>query len=340
MKTTAPSAHSAPWTITSRAGREQHDALLLGASAAGRRAATPAPAAAATAPRRCRPGPRRRGSRRSASSLTRCTWSGSSTLRQRQHPADQREDDRGADDVGADHQHRVRHRQPALQVGQSAEHRGPEPTSWRGGATSPAAVDRASSSVAPCPTSPRLALLASAARGAARAPARRLRLRRRPRAVRPCLRAAERRALLPDERPRVAAAPASTARRSTWTSRCRPPATGRSRRSCCCTGWAATKTSFESTTGDEDYNNWFFAQHGYAVVTPTARGFGNSCGAPASRTPDCATGWTRLGDMRYEVRDIQTLVGQLVDEGVVKPAQRSARPASPTAAGSPPCWRS
>ncbi|HEY6762882.1 MAG TPA: CocE/NonD family hydrolase [Baekduia sp.] len=84
-------------------------------------------------------------------------------------------------------------------------------------------------------------------------------------------------------------------------------------------GLGGDKTSFEATNGDPSYSNWFFAQHGYAVVTPTARGFGNSCGAPASRTPDCAVGWTRLGDMRYEVRDIQTLVGQLVDEGVVKP---------------------
>jgi pimeloyl-ACP methyl ester carboxylesterase len=84
-------------------------------------------------------------------------------------------------------------------------------------------------------------------------------------------------------------------------------------------GLGGDKTAFESTAGDQTYNNWFFAQQGYAVVTPTARGFGNSCGVPASRTAGCEAGWTRLGDMRYEVRDIQTLVGQLVDEGVVKP---------------------
>jgi hypothetical protein len=84
-------------------------------------------------------------------------------------------------------------------------------------------------------------------------------------------------------------------------------------------GLGGTKTSFEDPNGDRAYNNWFFAQHGYAVVTPTARGFGNSCGAPASRTAGCEAGWTRLGDIRYEVRDIQTLVGRLVDEGVVKP---------------------
>lgn len=84
-------------------------------------------------------------------------------------------------------------------------------------------------------------------------------------------------------------------------------------------GLGGDKTSFESTAGDKAYSNWFFAQQGYAVVTPTARGFGSSCGRPDSRTPDCATGWTRLGDMRYEIRDVQTLVGQLVDQGVVKP---------------------
>jgi pimeloyl-ACP methyl ester carboxylesterase len=84
-------------------------------------------------------------------------------------------------------------------------------------------------------------------------------------------------------------------------------------------GLGGNKTSFESTSGDQSYTNWFYAQQGYAVVTPTARGFGNSCGDPASRTAGCEAGWTRLGDMRYEVRDVQTLVGQLVDQGVVKP---------------------
>jgi pimeloyl-ACP methyl ester carboxylesterase len=84
-------------------------------------------------------------------------------------------------------------------------------------------------------------------------------------------------------------------------------------------GLGGDKTSFESTSGEQGYTNWFFAQQGYAVVTPSARGFGNSCGKPDSRTAGCAAGWTRLGDMRYEVRDLQTLVGQLVDQGVVKP---------------------
>lgn len=72
-------------------------------------------------------------------------------------------------------------------------------------------------------------------------------------------------------------------------------------------GLAGSKASFEGLPGEAGYTNWFFAQQGYAVVTPTARGFAGSGGT------------TYLGDVRYEVRDVQTLVGQLVDEGVVNP---------------------
>src|SRR3954463_5094626 len=85
-------------------------------------------------------------------------------------------------------------------------------------------------------------------------------------------------------------------------------------------GLGGTKTSFEDANSPEKaYTNWFFAQHGYAVITPTARGFGGSCGNSSKNTPDCEQGWTRLGDIRYEIRDVQTLTGQLVDQGIVKP---------------------
>src|SRR3954447_9690165 len=85
-------------------------------------------------------------------------------------------------------------------------------------------------------------------------------------------------------------------------------------------GLGGTKTSFEDANSPEKaYTNWFFAQHGYAVITPTARGFGGSCGNSSKNTPDCEQGRTPLGDMRYEIRDYQTLVGQLVDQGIVKP---------------------
>jgi len=83
-------------------------------------------------------------------------------------------------------------------------------------------------------------------------------------------------------------------------------------------GLGGSKTDFEGTRSPS-YSNWFFAQHGFAVVTPTARGFGNSCGKSTASSPGCDHGWTRLGDMRYEIRDVQTLVGLLVDEGIAKP---------------------
>jgi pimeloyl-ACP methyl ester carboxylesterase len=87
-------------------------------------------------------------------------------------------------------------------------------------------------------------------------------------------------------------------------------------------GWGSDKTSFESSTpaGDGnvtyDYNNVYYAQHGYAVVNYSARGWGNSCGAPSSRTADCAQGWLHLADQRYEARDTQYLLGLLVDEQI------------------------
>ncbi|MEA2457209.1 MAG: type transport system ATP-binding protein [Thermoleophilaceae bacterium] len=85
------------------------------------------------------------------------------------------------------------------------------------------------------------------------------------------------------------------------------------------------------------WNNVWFAQRGYVVVNPTARGFAGSCGAPASRTPDCypqpgvptgleppsldpsAAGWLHLKDRRREAHDTQFLLGKLVDEGYTKP---------------------
>jgi fermentation-respiration switch protein FrsA (DUF1100 family) len=92
-------------------------------------------------------------------------------------------------------------------------------------------------------------------------------------------------------------------------------------------GWGSDKTSFETTTANGTgtttyhYNNIFFAQRGYAVLTYTARGFGHSCGGgPAGiRTDGCVNGYIRLDDTRYEARDAQYLLGLLVDEGITKP---------------------
>ncbi|HEV7461690.1 MAG TPA: CocE/NonD family hydrolase [Solirubrobacteraceae bacterium] len=68
------------------------------------------------------------------------------------------------------------------------------------------------------------------------------------------------------------------------------------------------------------WNNTFYAHRGYLVLNYSARGFGNSCGHPASRTPgSCDRGWTRVFDQRFEVRDTQVLLGRLVDAGLAKP---------------------
>jgi hypothetical protein len=90
-------------------------------------------------------------------------------------------------------------------------------------------------------------------------------------------------------------------------------------------GWSGSKTSFESSSPDGDgnetfdYNNVYYAQHGYAVLNYSARGWGNSCGTVESRAAaGCAEGWIRLADQRYEARDTQYLLGLLADEKLVK----------------------
>jgi predicted acyl esterase len=90
-------------------------------------------------------------------------------------------------------------------------------------------------------------------------------------------------------------------------------------------GWGGNKTNFESSSpagdGNEtfDYNNVYYAQHGYAVVNYSARGWGNSCGTPSSReAPGCKEGWLRLADQRYEARDTQYLLGLLVDQRIAR----------------------
>lgn len=85
-------------------------------------------------------------------------------------------------------------------------------------------------------------------------------------------------------------------------------------------GWGADKTAYETSAAKAGtFSNVGLARAGYAVVTPTARGFGRSCGQPlAVRTAACARGWLHLADQRYEARDVQTLLGRLVDQGVAK----------------------
>jgi pimeloyl-ACP methyl ester carboxylesterase len=96
-------------------------------------------------------------------------------------------------------------------------------------------------------------------------------------------------------------------------------------------GLGGSKTNFETAddagtdlNGRADaqrfhYNNHFYAARGYAVVTLSQRGYGNSCGKPESRTsPGCDRGWQHLDDHAFEARDIQHLLGLLVDQGVAQ----------------------
>ena len=80
-------------------------------------------------------------------------------------------------------------------------------------------------------------------------------------------------------------------------------------------GWGDSKHGIADHLDD-------LAQDGYAVLTYTARGFGNSCGNLGSRLADpvgCAEGWIHLADVRYEVRDTQFLAGKLEQEGLALP---------------------
>ena len=66
-------------------------------------------------------------------------------------------------------------------------------------------------------------------------------------------------------------------------------------------------------------NAYTWARRGYAVLAHTARGLWGSCGTPESRIASpaaCADGYIHLADVRFEVRDTQELIGELVDEGV------------------------
>lgn len=100
-------------------------------------------------------------------------------------------------------------------------------------------------------------------------------------------------------------------------------------------GWGNSKTDFEAASLDGNgtntwhWNNVWFAAHGFAVLSYTARGFHHSCGKdPATgytylTDPACQgkASWTHLADRRWEIHDTQYLAGLLVDARVADPAQ-------------------
>jgi hypothetical protein len=70
-----------------------------------------------------------------------------------------------------------------------------------------------------------------------------------------------------------------------------------------------------------------FLDAGYATLSMTTRGFGQSCGTANSHSAlraSCDIGYVRLMDTRYEVRDAQELAGMLADDGVTSPTQIGA----------------
>ena len=95
-------------------------------------------------------------------------------------------------------------------------------------------------------------------------------------------------------------------------------------------GWAGAKLGLDDDAGgfnQQRGGQYAFlptprdlAKAGLAVLTYSSRGFGDSCGSPASRTTAaCQQGWTHLADARYEVHDTQYLAGVLADEGIADP---------------------
>ena len=95
-------------------------------------------------------------------------------------------------------------------------------------------------------------------------------------------------------------------------------------------GWAGAKLGLDDDAGgfqDQRGGQYAFlptprslAKAGFAVLTYSSRGFGDSCGSPQSRSAAaCMTGWTHLADARYEAHDTQWLAGLLADSGIVDP---------------------
>ncbi len=66
---------------------------------------------------------------------------------------------------------------------------------------------------------------------------------------------------------------------------------------------------------------------GYAVFSITNRGSGESCQSAGSQSADptgCANGYVHLMDPRFEIRDAQNFLGELVDENVISPNRIAA----------------
>ncbi len=84
-------------------------------------------------------------------------------------------------------------------------------------------------------------------------------------------------------------------------------------------GYGGSKMSFSAM------QRWL--DKGYAVYSITQRGFNESCASVGSQAADptgCANGYVHLMDTRYELRDTQNFLGELVDEGQISPTKIAA----------------
>lgn len=102
-------------------------------------------------------------------------------------------------------------------------------------------------------------------------------------------------------------------------------------------GWALDKKNWEADTVagadpiHERWNNVGFVSRGYVALNYSIRGWHGSCGPdraksrllPQTMPKECAQReyWVHVADPRWEIRDAQHLIGELVDTGLVDPAR-------------------
>ncbi len=102
-------------------------------------------------------------------------------------------------------------------------------------------------------------------------------------------------------------------------------------------GWALDKKNWEADTVaghdniHERWNNVAFASRGYVALNYSIRGWHGSCGPdraksrllPDTMPKECVSReyWVHVADPRWEIRDAQHLIGELVDTGLVDPAR-------------------
>ena len=97
-------------------------------------------------------------------------------------------------------------------------------------------------------------------------------------------------------------------------------------------GYGADASSSVATTDAGHWDNVWWAEQGDATLSVTQRGFQRSCGPqdssngavsglPAACTANGRHYWMQYDDALYNVRDLQWMIGDVVDTGLVNPAK-------------------